>query len=164
MLSIKGSLRAVVCMAIVSTVFTGLFSSGCKKKAPEEAPQPRRESVYTNRMNDAAYVGALQSNRTQQAVQARERNELLRQLKACQERVKAGLTAGLDEAALQAALAGDPEWQRLSARKSEAEGRIQATLQEARETVRKRMEAEAQAVRAVAEGKALPADPVPAPR
>jgi len=44
------------------------------------------------------------------------------------------------------------------------EARIQATLLEARETIRKRMEAEARAIQAVAEGKAEAADQAKVPK
>lgn len=167
MWSTQSRVRAVVCMAIVSTVFVVLFSAGCKKKADEKpvGPKPSKlESVYTNRMNDVGYVASLRSNRVEQSVQAKERYALTVQIKACEERVKAALPAGADEAAFKAALANDPDWQKLVARKAEADGRIRSTLLDARETIRKRMEAEAQAAKAVAEGKAEPIDQAKVPK
>lgn len=148
-------------VAIVSTLFTLLFTVGCKKKAQPksvEAKPIKQESVYTNRMNDATYVEALRKSRTVQGEEANLRAALGRQLKACQERVKATLPSGSDEAALKAALARDPEWQKLEAEKVQLEGRIQATRNAAEETVRRRIESEARAVKAVAEGKAVPLD------
>ena len=158
---------AVVCMAIVSIVFTALFAAGCKKKAAEKivGPAPKQlESVITNRMNDVVYLEVLQSNRVTQSVQANERYRLAAQLKACEERVKAALPAGADEAAVKAAWARDPEWQKLSAQRAEIDVRIQATLNDARETIRRRMESEAQAIKAVAEGKAVPIDQAKVPK
>lgn len=154
-------------MAIVSTVFMTLFASGCKKKAAPESigPAPKKlESVYTNRMNDAAYVDALRNNRQEQSLEAKERHEVAVRIQACQERVKASLPADADEAALKAALARDPEWQKLDAQKSQIDGRIQATLLDARETIRRRMEAEALAVKAVAEGRAEAVDEAKVPK
>lgn len=163
----QSSRTAVVCMAIVSIVFAALFTAGCKKKVVENSvgPAPKKlESVITNRMNDAAYLGSLHSNRVAQSVQANERQRLAVQIQACEERVKAALPAGSDEAAIKAAWARDPEWQKLSAQRAEVDGRIQATLNDARETIRRRMESEAQAVKAVAEGKALPIDQAKVPK
>lgn len=157
----------MVCMAVVSTVFMTLFAAGCKKKVVENSigPAPKKlESVYTNRMNDAAYVEALHSNRVTQSVQAKERHALAALIKACEERVKAALPPGADEAAFKAALARDPEWQKLDARKAQVDGSIQATLSDARETIRRRMETEARAVKAVAEGRAEAVDPAKVPK
>lgn len=151
-------------MAIVSTALIALFSGGCKKKVEEKRLSAKPESVFTNRMNDVAYVESLRKNREEQGVQAKERHALLVQLKACQERVKATLPAEADEAALKAALARDSEWQRLDAQNAQMEGRIQATLLDARETIRKRMEVEAQAVKAVAAGQAVAVDQVTEPK
>ncbi len=152
---------AMVGMAIVSTLFVLMSTAGCKKKAvPKsvEAKPIKLENVYTNRMNDAVYVETLRKNREEQSAEARERAVLGRQIQACRERVKAVLPEGSDEAALKAALARDPEWQKLDAAKAQLDGRIQATLNAAEDAVRKRIESEARAVKAVAEGKAVPID------
>jgi PBP1b-binding outer membrane lipoprotein LpoB len=153
-------------MATVSIVFMALVAAGCKKKtvAPVVEAKPQLESVYTNRMNDAAYVESLRSNRVAQSVQANERHVLTQQLKVCRERVRAALPADAGEAALTNALARDPEWQQLEARREQMDGRIQATLLDAQEAIRKRMEAEAQAVKAVAAGRAEAADRPTAPQ
>jgi len=166
MLNGVGRATAVVCMAIVSTIFVVFGTSGCKKKAvtPVSAAKPKLESVYTNRMNDAAYIEALRSNRVEQSVAANERLELARQQQLCQERVRAALPADAGEAALTNALALDPEWQRLRAQRAEMDGRIQAKLLDAREAIRRRMEAESRAVEAVAAGRAEAADRPVAPQ
>lgn len=152
---------AAYSLAIVSISFMVFFAAGCKKKVETQGalPEKKLESVFTNRMNDAAYVEALRKNRTEQGLLAKERFAVMTQLKACQDRVKAALPANADEAVLKAALARDPEWQKLNAQKAQGEGRDQAKLAEARETIRKRMETEAQAKRAVSEGKAKALDP-----
>ena len=154
---------AMVCMAIVSIVFAGLISSGCKKTA-EPKLEPKLEPVFTNRMNDVAYLETLKESRTVQGEQARARQSVSRQMKACEARVKATLPAGADAAALKAKLAGDPEWQKLLEQAAQIDGRIEATLIEARETIRKRMEAEAQAAKAVAAGRAKALDQAGKPK
>lgn len=148
-------------VAIVSTLFAALLAVGCKKKTPTksvEAKPIKQESVYTNRMNDATYVEALRKSRAEQGEVARARAALEGRLDACRKRVKSTLPAGSDEAALKTALARDPEWQKLEAEKAPLEGRIQAARSAAEETVRRRIESEARAVKAVAEGKAVPLD------
>ena len=65
----------MVCITIVSILFTVFFSAGCKKKVEEKAigPAPKKlESVYTNRMHDAVYVEALRTNRVEQSLQAKK--------------------------------------------------------------------------------------------
>lgn len=148
-------------IVVVSISFTVLFAAGCKKKAEVKPDVPERkvESVYTNRMNDATYLDALRKNRSEQGLQAKELSEVMKQLRACQDRVRAALPAKVDAAALKAALAADPEWQKLDAQRAQMDARIQATLAQAKETIRKGMETEAQAKRAVSEGKAKAIDP-----
>jgi len=147
---------------MVSIVFIGLFSTcfysaGCKKRTPIVVKAPL-ESVYTNRMNDAAYVGALQTNCAKQTAKAGERSVIVIQMQACIERVKATLPKDADEAALKAALAKDDEWRKLEPQNAKAIEEIQQILGEAREKVRQRMLEETRAVKAVADGKAKSVD------
>lgn len=145
---------------VVSTVLLCLFSAGCKKKAvPPAAPAaPALESVITNRLNDAAYLEALQKNREEQKGIARARYEIAQQLKVCVERVKATLPKEADEATLKEALSKDETWQKLQAQHTQTMGDIEQVLGAARQTVRQRMLEETRAAKAVAEGKAQAVD------
>ncbi len=157
MIHIHEKQGTLVCWAMVSMAFLCLFPLGCKKRAPIVGKAPQ-ESVFTNRMNDAAYVGALQKNRDEQAVKAGERTVIVTQMQACIERVKATLPKDADEAALKAALAKDDEWRKLEPQNAKAIEDIQQVLGEARQKVRQRMLEESRAVKAVAEGKAMAVD------
>lgn len=148
----------MVFVAMVSIAFVCLFSTGCKKRVPVASRAPL-ESVFTNRMNDAAYLATLQTNRVAQSAKAGERNVIVSQMQAHIERVKATLPEDADEATLKAALAKDEEWLKLEARNEKAIGEIQQVLSEAREKVRQRLLEESKAVKAVAEGKAKAVDP-----
>ena len=150
----------VVCGAMVSMAFVCLFSCGCKKKVkpPAVPAAPVLELVLTNRLNDTAYLGALQKNRDEQMVKARARYEIAQQVKASVERVKATLPKEADEAAVKDALAKDAEWQKLNAQHAQALGEIEKVLVDARQIVRSRLLEETRAGRAVAEGKAKPVD------
>ncbi|MEI7901466.1 MAG: hypothetical protein WCK89_14545 [bacterium] len=138
--------------------FVCLFLAGCKKRPPLDAKAPLLESVLTNRMHDAAYLGALKKNREVQTVKAGERNVIVTQMQACIERVKATLPKDADEATLKAALAKDAEWCKLEPQNARMIGEIEQVLGEARQTVRQRMLEESRAVKAVAAGQAKAAD------
>lgn len=141
----------------VSIAFVCLFSAGCKKRSPVQVKAPL-ESVITNRMNDVAYLSALQKSREAQTVEATKRSVIVTQMQACVERVKATLPKDADEAALKAALAKDEAWRKLEPQNAQAIKAIEQTLGEAREKVRQRMLEEARAVKAVAEGRAQAID------
>lgn len=142
---------------MVSTALLCLFPAGCKKKTPVAVKAPL-ESVVTNRMNDAAYLGSLRNNREEQKAKAAERNALGAQMQACVARVKATLPQDADEAALKAALAKDEAWLKLEAQNARVSGEIDRILGAAKESVRQRMLEESRAVKAVAEGKAKAVD------
>ena len=157
----------MVYMTVVSMVFVGFLLGGCKKRTvPAEEPSasaaPRLESVVTNRMMDAAYRKALDQNRQEQGKAAFARNQIVEKMEALVAQARAALPAGADSQAVKAELAKNPEWQALEAQNARAVTEIDKTLAEARETVRKRLLAEARDVKAVAEGRAVAVDPPPA--
>ncbi len=144
--------------AMVSMAFVCLLAAGCKKRPPVEVHAPLA-SVLTNRMNDAAYLGALKQNRQEQTVKAAERNVIVTQMQAIIARVKGTLPQDADDEALKAALAKDEAWRKLEAQNAQAIGSIEQVLGEARQKVRQRMLEESRDVKAVAEGKAQSVDP-----
>lgn len=150
----------VALWVIVSMAFVCLFSSGCKKKRVPAVPKAPLASVYTNRMNDAVYLGALQTNRLEQSLKAGERSVIVTQMLAYSERVKATLPKDADEAALKAALAKDEGWHKLEAQNAKAIEDIQQVLAAAREKVHQRILEENRDRKAVAEGRAKSVDPM----
>jgi len=154
-------MRTLVVTVTVSMAFVCLFSTGCKKrvKPPEKAPVVL-ENVYTNRINNAAYVASLKQNRRTQITKAVALRTAVAELDAYKEKVKAALSAGSDEAALDLALAKDEVWQKLKAKSDQAQKEEQQTVEEAREKVRQALIEEARAKEAVAQGKAKAVDQV----
>jgi len=151
--------NAVTVSVAVSMAFLCLFAVGCKKRAKPVEPAPAElKSVFTNRMDNAVYVGSLKTNHHAQMLQAIEVRTVETEIKAYRERAKAGLPAGADDAALEGALAKDDGWQKLKAREAVAQQEQQRTLEEARAKVRQALLDEAAAQKAVAEGKAKPKD------
>lgn len=142
----------------VSIVFVCLVAAGCKKKGPPKGSALPLESVVTNRMNDAAYLDGLKKNRAEQTQVAAARAKVTARIDACKARVKAALPAGADEAAFQAALEKDQAWQALVKQVEELNEQDRQTVILAREAIRKRMEEESRAIKAVAEGKAKAVD------
>lgn len=157
MRSIPVKVETVVSWAMVSMAFVCLFSAGCKKRAPAEVQKPLA-SVITNRLNDAAYLDTLKQSRQDQMVKAAALRAVVAEMEACRERVKGLLPAGADDAALELALTKDETWQKLKAQCEQAQKEDLQTMEAAREKVRQRLADEAQAVKAVAEGKAKATD------
>lgn len=152
--------------AAVSMAFVCLVVAGCKRKAvvTQASPAPLL-SVITNRMNDATYVNALQANRSEQSNKAKQQVDVSRQLQVCVRRVQATLATGADESVLKAALSNDQEWVSLSKKAEGLQEDERQTVIAARELIRKRMQDEAQAVKAVEEGRAKAVDkPLSSPR
>jgi hypothetical protein len=149
----------------VSIVIICVWTAGCKKQTVVHAPVAPVENVITNRMNDAAYMDALRKNREGQTRKASEQLAVARQQQACRQRVQAALPAGADEAALSAALAKDAEWQSLSKKADDLQEEGRQIVISAREAIRKRMEDEVRAVKAVEAGTAKAVDkPLQAPQ
>ena len=73
--------------------------------------------------------------------------------------VRASLPAGAGDQAVKDELAKRPEWKALEIENARALAEIEKSVQGAREKIRRRMEAEARDVKAVAEGRAVPAEP-----
>jgi hypothetical protein len=133
--------------------------SGCKRRqAPEgETPSPALEVVITNRMQDPVYRKALDDNRREQTRQAAERHVVVSQMEKLIAEARAALPPGADDEAVKAELEKRPEWKALEEENARRVADIEKTLAAARETVRRRIEAEARDVKAVAEGRAVPA-------
>jgi type IV secretory pathway VirB10-like protein len=158
---IQNKIEPAIFAVALSMVFVCLVASGCKKKVKPTVPAAPLESVITNRMNDPAYLDTLKKNRDEQTRVANARAGVSKQIEACKARVKASLPEQADEAALKAALAKDQEWQGLAKQADEMKEEDRQTVMSAREAARKRIEAEAQAVKAVSEGKAKAVDKAP---
>lgn len=153
--------ETVLCAVSVSMLFVCcvVIFSGCKRrKAPEkEIAAPALEVVITNRMDDTVYLEALRDNRREQGKHATERQEVVSRMAGLIAEARAGLPEDADDEAVKAELAKRPEWKSLEEENARKVADIEKTLAAARETVRKRLEMEARDVKAVAEGRAVPA-------
>jgi len=149
---------------IVSMLFVCVLAvaAGCKRRAgqgEEKGAEPALETVITNRMQDPAYVKALVENRREQTQAAAARAVVVEKMEAMIAEVRASLPPGADDEAVKKELAKRPEWKTLEAENERAMAEIKKAMQAAREKVRQRVEAEACDVKAVAEGRAVPATP-----
>ena len=152
--------EVVLCAVSVSMLFVCcmVVFSGCKRrKAPETVAAPALEAVHTNRMDDPVYRQALSDNRVEQARIASERSVVVSRMEKLVVEARAGLPEGADDEAVKAELEKRPEWKVLEEENARKIAGIEKTLAAARETVRQRIETEARDVKAVAEGKAVPA-------
>lgn len=150
----------MTCAVIVSMVFLGGVGNGCKKRQSPPLPTaaPELARVVTNRMNDVAYKASLNQNRLKQGKQASELFELRQQMRACRERVKAGLPADASAVALKDALSKDSEWRAFEIREKSLVDADTQTRTAARDMIRARIEEEGKAVEAVAQGRAQAVD------
>lgn len=139
-------------------VFLVLVLSGCKRKETVKL-----EEVYTNRANDKGYITSLMTNRQQQAQDNRSLFALSLKMTQCVTRVKATLPAEATDETFKKALLADAEWTALDAQFNKLEAGAKATKQQAVNLVRMRMQEEARAHQAVAEGKARSIDGAAAP-
>ena len=65
--SLRKMVHTVIVTITVSMALSCLFLAGCKKRVKAAATAPVvQEKVYTNRMNNAAYVESLKHNRLAQ--------------------------------------------------------------------------------------------------
>ena len=132
--------------------------AGCKRrKAPAQEAAPALEVVITNRMDDLTYREALSSNLVEQTRLAADRSVVVDQMEKLIKDARASLPADADDEAVKAELAKRQEWKSLEEENARKIADIEKTLVAARETVRRRIEAEMRDVKAVAEGKAIPA-------
>ena len=141
-----------------------LAAAGCKRRAaqgrdPDQSAEHRPEVVVTNRMQDAAYVEELDASRRAQTQAASARAPVVAKMEAMVAEVRASLPAGAGDQAVKDELAKRPEWKALEVENARALAEIEKSVQGAREKIRRRMEAEARDVKAVAEGRAVPAEP-----
>lgn len=140
-------------------VFLALLGvSGCKKR--QEAV--KLEEVYTNRANDKGYIASLMTNRQQQVQEGRLLVAVSLKMTQCVTRVRATLPEGAPDEALRKALAADSEWTTLDEQAKQLKVAAEATLQQAKDMMVRRMREEARAQQAVADGKARAIDSVPA--
>jgi len=139
-------------------VIVCLFAVGCKKKGQPATPAAPVESVITNRVHDAAYLDSLKKGREFQTKLAAGRAEVSKRMAACRARVSAALPKDAVEAAVNAALEKDSEWQGLVKQFEELVQKDQKSLAEVRDSVRARLQEEARAIKAVADGKAKAVD------
>lgn len=152
---------------IVSMLFLCAAAvSGCKRRQPQSVDGLEGVSgggdgpaVVTNRMQDPVYRQALDDNRQSQVQKAAVRHAVVGRMERMIAEVRAALPAGADDEAVKAELAKRPEWKVLEEENARALAEVEATLAEARESIRRRMEAEARDVKAVAEGRAVPVAP-----
>ena len=166
-LSIKRMIRVAertVCVGrarTVSMLFVCMIvvAAGCKRRAAQGEPDPARnlEVVVTNRMEDPAYLEDLKASQRAQTEAAAKRAPVLAKMEEMVAEVRASLPPGADNETVKAELAKRPDWKALEAEEARARDEVAKTLREATEKVRLRMMAEARDVKAVAEGRAVPA-------
>ena len=137
-------------------VVTGfcVFLAGCGKRQESQA----LEQVYVNRANDKAYIASLMTNRQQQVKEGHLRVALSLKMTQCVTRVRATLPAEATAESLKKALSDDAEWKALDDQAKKADAAAAATLQQAQDLIRKRMQEEQRANQAVATGKAKALD------
>ncbi|MDD2598594.1 MAG: hypothetical protein PHO37_05145 [Kiritimatiellae bacterium] len=129
----------MLCFALVLSMVLSGCGCGRKKKPTEVELTQHGIPVAVSRMNDKEYLAALNQHREDQKVVARERNELAEKLKACAERVKAGLAVDVSEEDFKAALEKDEEWQSCKEHQDTLDQRVKDELSDARDTVRARL-------------------------
>ena len=140
-----------------------LAAAGCKRRSGQEgqgqsaARSP--EVVVTNRMQDPVYVKALDASRRAQNQAASARAPVVAKMEAMIAEVRASLPPGADNQAVKDELAKRPEWKALEVENARALAEIEKPRLEMLEKARRRMLAEARDVKAVAEGRAVPAAP-----
>lgn len=157
----EGARRPVLWLALSILFVAVLGDTGCKRKASEPSvpEEPGLPVVYTNRMDDASYVGALMTNRAAQKQFAGERGRVLEKMAPFIEKARAALPADAPDNEVRAYLDNlkDPEWDALVAENKRLVGALDQTLEDARAVVRRRIQAERQALQDVEEGKAVAA-------
>lgn len=137
-----------------------LVLAGCSKR--KETPQ--QEEVYSNRAHDKGYMASLLTNRQQQAQEGYARLAVSMKMTQCVTRVRATLPADTTAEALKKALTADPEWISLDEQSKKLSAAATATLQQAHQLIRQRMQEEMRAQKAIAQGKAKAIDGAGAPK
>jgi hypothetical protein len=145
-------------VALVS--FAILVLTGCSKG--KEAV--KQDEVYTNRANDKKYIASLITNRQQQVQDGYARLAVSMKMTQCVTRVRAALPADVTTESLKKALEADSEWTLLDEQSKKLEAAANATMQQAQNLIRQRMQEEARAQKAVVDGKARAIDGAPAPK
>ncbi|MFA7174725.1 MAG: hypothetical protein WC340_15185 [Kiritimatiellia bacterium] len=127
------------CVALVLSMVLSGCGCGRKKKPTEVELTPHGIPVAVSRMNDKSYLEALNQHREGQKVIAKDRAALAAKLKACAERVKAGLASDVSEEDFKAALEKDEEWRSFQEHQETLDQKVKDDLSAARETVRARL-------------------------
>jgi hypothetical protein len=147
---------------LVLVIFAIVVLAGCSKRKEKETV--KQDEVYTNRANDKKYIASLMTNRQQQVQEGNARLAVSMKMTQCVTRVRAILPADVTTEALTKALAADSEWTSLAEQSKKLEAAANATMQQARNLIRQRMQEELSAQQAVAEGKAKAIDGASAPK
>ena len=144
----------------VLVIFAIVVLAGCSKRKETV----KQDEVYTNRANDKKYIASLMTNRQQQVQEGNARLAVSMKMTQCVTRVRTILPADVTTEALTKALAADSEWTSLAEQSKKLEAAANATMQQARNLIRQRMQEELSAQQAVAEGKAKAIDGASAPK
>jgi len=137
-----------------------LVLAGCSKRKETV----KQEEVYTNRANDKKYISSLMTNRQQQVQDGYARLAVSQKMTQCVTRVRAALPADVTTEALKKALAADSEWTLLDEQSKKLQAAANATMQQAQNLIRQRMQEEQRAQQAVTEGKAKAIDGASEPK
>ena len=141
-------------------VFALLVLAGCGKSKETS----KMKEVYTNRANDKEYIASLMTNRQQQVQEGRSRVAVSLKMTQCVTRVRATLPADSTDEALKKALTADPEWTALEEQNKKLKAAADATMQQAHQLIRQRIQEEGRAQKDIAEGKAKAIDGASAPK
>lgn len=143
--------RSVLFLLCCGLLFAG--GCGCWKQKGEALPE-----VYTNRVNDTAYIDSILTNHFRQVAVGQARLQTAGLMTQCVLRVRAALPPDADEEALEAALEADDAWQKLVALAQKQDAESVKIYNEGVEGIRIRMLEEQQALRDVQAGKATAVD------
>lgn len=118
---------------------TAAVVAGCTKEAePETAAEKQAPAAVDNRMQDEAYVGALQASAAKRDSLVGTRIKVLEEMKA-KFAAKQAEMAGADEQTVMAALEADPEWISLEKRSNDLNQAVEDEQRRARELIRQRI-------------------------
>ena len=134
--------------AMMSSFFL-IALSGCRKEAAVEpkaaAEKQAIDPATTNRLCDAAYLGALKAAATNQVAVVGARNLVLRQIKMREEAIRKGLPAEAAAEQVRAAYAKDAEWQRLNTLRLSRNDELKAIALKNKDLIANRLRAEQEA-------------------
>lgn len=140
----------VFALGIMSSLFlVGVI--GCQKETKiERQPSKSKEEIQpaaTNRLQDAAYMGALKEAASSQISLIGARNQIGSKLKACEGRIRKSLPKDATKEQIQSALQKDQEWKRLNADLSVKNEQLKELAQKNKDLVTGRIRAEQKAIK-----------------